>query len=357
MAGIISYWPSVIPNISSATVSSSVNATGDKIAFIGQVQHPLASSGKSIERVGFRFGTVTKNGGSALTVSLQDVDLTSTTVPIPDGVQDQTVAIANSAYATNSFTITNALSANRSIVNGEWLAVVVEYDGAGRLGSDNFQASAIPMSVGTTSGISKQTAGVWTGGNIHSSVALICTDGTVGTLSHGGWFWGSQTTRTWNAATNPDERGCQFTVPVTMTVDGVNMLASINATNPRNADFNILIYENGTLISTTTIDASATRVTNTYPCSFVLSDRVILTAGNTYILAVKPLVSGENFSSIEMIIPSSACGECMGYFNLSSATRNGGGSWTFGSNVLYIPFQFRVVDVASGGGNVIVMEE
>src|SRR5262245_16743976 len=120
-----------------------IDATGEKIAFCGYFWHPEGIS-KDITRVGFRFGSVTKAGGSGLTVSLQDLNLT--TAPMqPDEVQDQTVAIANgdSGFTSNVWYRTNALSANRTLANGDAVCVVIEYDGSGRLGSDTVSLSGI----------------------------------------------------------------------------------------------------------------------------------------------------------------------------------------------------------------------
>ena len=105
---------------------------------MGKVWFAERTGTKDIRRVGFRFGTVTKAGGSAVTVSLQDVNLAAGPPLQPDEVQDQTVAIANAdaGFATGLWYRTGTLSADRTVAYGEDLCVVFEYDGAGRLGSD-----------------------------------------------------------------------------------------------------------------------------------------------------------------------------------------------------------------------------
>src|SRR5690348_8383117 len=96
--------PAPLYSPSGGFASTLLNATGQKVAFIGRMMNQ-ARSAKNLTKVGFRFGTVTKTGGSALTVSLQDVDLVNGAPVQPDGTQDQTVAIANAdtGFATSTF--------------------------------------------------------------------------------------------------------------------------------------------------------------------------------------------------------------------------------------------------------------
>jgi hypothetical protein len=144
MANILTpglFFPSPVQNMGTApgfANSLLIDATGEKIAFIGRFWNKDRAT-KNITKVGFCFGAVTKAGGSGLTVSLQNVNLGAGPPFRPDEIQDQTVAIANgdAAFATNTWYQTAALSTNRTVAFGELLAVVIEYNGAGRLGSDS----------------------------------------------------------------------------------------------------------------------------------------------------------------------------------------------------------------------------
>src|SRR5262245_9299830 len=103
-----------------------IDATGEEAAFCGRVFFPVRSGTKDVRKVGFRFGAVTKAGGSALTVSLQDVNLGTGPTMQPDETQDQTVAVANAdaGFTSNAWYQTGALSADRTVALGELLAVV-----------------------------------------------------------------------------------------------------------------------------------------------------------------------------------------------------------------------------------------
>jgi len=123
---------SIAPSMVNA---ATIDATGEKLAWCGGFVHQDRAA-KDITRVGFFFGSsLIKAGGSSLTVSLQDVSATAAPLQ-PDETQDQTVAIANgdAGFASSTWYRTGALSANRTVSHGEQLAVVLEFDGGGRLG-------------------------------------------------------------------------------------------------------------------------------------------------------------------------------------------------------------------------------
>jgi len=122
-----------------------IDATGEMAAFCGRVWFSARSGTKNLSRVGFRFGAVTKSGGSGLTVSLQDVTLSAGPPMQPDGTQDQTVAIANgnASFASNTWIRTGTFSASRTVTYGDLLAVNVEYDGGGRTNPDSVIVNTI----------------------------------------------------------------------------------------------------------------------------------------------------------------------------------------------------------------------
>src|SRR5688572_15951850 len=61
-------------NYVAVSTALTIDATGEKTSYAGKVFYPDRSSAtKAITKVGFRFAAVTKAGGSALTVSLQNV--------------------------------------------------------------------------------------------------------------------------------------------------------------------------------------------------------------------------------------------------------------------------------------------
>lgn len=279
-------------NAAPAFTSSVIDATGEKIAWCGKVFTPDRGS-KSITKVGFRFGTVTKAGGSGLTVSLQDLN-TATSPTQPDETQDQTVAIANgdANFASNTFYITGAISANRSVTYGENLCVVVEFDGGGRLGADavNFSnhnwwvSTAILQPV-----VSLKTGGTWAGVNGHfPNVLLEFSDGTFGTI-YGGTPISAINTHTYNSGTaGADEHALEFSLPFPCMVDGAWLVINLGGTS---SDFDVIIYDGTTAIASATASIDAHTVSTTGNARHLwvpFTGGITLSANTTYRLAVKP---------------------------------------------------------------------
>lgn len=272
--------------------SALIDATGEKVAMMGRVFWQGRSGTKDIRKVGFRFGTVTKTGGSGLTVSLQDVDAANGPPMQPDGTPDETVAVANSDsdFATNTWYQTGNLSADRTVAFGELLAVVVEYDGSGRQGSDAVNITSLAQTSGPyiESGVSLYTSS-WAQVGFGAPLILEFSDGTFGTLE------GAFPVSTWNTPafhvnSNPDEYGNQFVLPFACKVDGA--WAQINIAGA-SADFEVILYENTTPLVTLTVDANmipGTGVTRYAYFQFPLE--VELEAGTPYIIALRPTTTG-----------------------------------------------------------------
>lgn len=282
------YWPAPPAiTLSPANTSTVIDATGEKVAWIGRVWS-AARATKSITKVGFKFGTVTKAGGSAMTVSLQNVDVAVGPPYQPDGTQDQTVAIANAdaGFVTGAFYKTAALSASRSVTFGELVAVVLEYDGFGRLGADAVnvhnlsRASAQHVNLG--SGIVLLTAS-WATVNAVPNILLEFTDGSFGTL-RSAWPQSNVTSANVNTGTTPDERALEFTVPVPCRVDGAWIIMHAGA----NADFEIVLYEDTTPVATVAVDYNTVSEASNPRVLEVLFPEVTLAVETTYRLALKP---------------------------------------------------------------------
>lgn len=320
-------WPrlSLLPS-SQQTV---IDATGEKFAWIGRVWNKDRAT-KSVTKVGFRFGPVTKSGGSALTVSLQDVDLANGPPFQPDGTQDQTVAIANAdaGFASNVWYQTGNFSADRSVSFGELLAVVIEYDGSGRLSSDSVQISNHSLSNGNqnflNTGIALYTAS-WAHASNRPNILLEFSDGTFGTLD--GAFPASSITGSvaFNADTNPDENALEFTVPFPCKVDGAWIVALVASAT---ANFEVVLYAGTTALATVPIDANTAYNTGGAAMVIVPFSEVTLSPGTTYRLAVKATVSAQSVTIYYFNV--AAAGHFQAHAGGTSwvyNTRNDGGSW------------------------------
>lgn len=264
-------------------------ATGDKAAFCGRVRTPNRGS-KNITKVGFRFGTVVKAGGSGLTVSLQDVDLANGPPLRPDGTQDQTVAVSNASITTGAWLETGALNATRTVAHGDRLAVVVEFDGSGRLGADSFPINAyggtasLAFMDGCAVGF---TGATWTATLASAGgIILLFDDGTFGTLD-GGIPASVAGNDAFNSGSGAPIIGLQFTVPFTCKTDGAWALMQAAA----NADFNLKLYSVSgsalTLMATSASDANAARAAATIFMHDTIFPEQTLVTGTTYFLALE----------------------------------------------------------------------
>lgn len=278
--------PTAIPPAVATTLL--IDATGEKVGFIGPVWNKDRAT-KNITKVGFRFGAVTKAGGSGLTLSLQTVDLANGPPGRPDETQDQTVAIANgdAAFASNTWYQTAALSAARTVAFGEMLGIVIEYDGGGRLGADSVVISASSsIGSGAKSNVGSpalKTGGTWAHADVVSNVVLEFDDGTFGTLLDS-YPYSGITTTAYNSGSAADEFALEFTVPVQMKVDG----AWVPVIAAAGADFDVVLYQGTTALATASVDANTVVGNTVARPSRVLFAEQVLSPGNTYRLAVKP---------------------------------------------------------------------
>jgi hypothetical protein len=342
------FYPDPPPLTTGATTSSVIDATGEKIAWIGRVWNKDRAS-KSIRKVGFRFGTVTKAGGSGLTVSLQNVDTANGPPFQPDGTQDQTVAIANgdAGFASNSWYQTGALSADRSVSFGELIAVVVEYDGSGRLGADavNFTNPAASISP-ALQGVSLLTAS-WAAVAVLPSIILEFSDGTFGTVESALPTSTGLSTVNVNSGSTPDEYAIEFQVPAAMKVDG----GWFNATAAAGADFDITLYDaGGSSLASVSVDANTVRSTSV-STTIVTFAEVTLAKNTTYRLAIKP-TTANNITVVQFDVASADHKQALpGGTSWNYTTRTDAGAWAAATTTRSLIGGLRISAIDDGTGS------
>jgi len=321
-----------------------IDATGEKLAMIGRFWN-ASRSAKSIRKIGFRFGTVTKAGGSGLTASLQNVSQT-TNPPQPDGTQDQTVAIANgnAAFASNTWIMTDALSADRSVTFREELAVVLEYDGSGRLGSDSVSVSAFSNANQLSSPVSSLLTASWVNQARTPNVIFECSDGSFATL-HGAAGTKDSATIAYNSGSTPDEYGNQFQTPFDCKTDG----AWVNMNSAAAADFEVVLYSGTTALATATVDAS-TIVTGLGRVYVSWGSEINLTANTNYILALKP-TTANNVSLSYFDVDASTHWDTTGFAICEILSRTNAGAWsgTTATRRMIAGIDISAIDTGSGG--------
>lgn len=285
LGGYIGY-PGGQPALATALT---IDATGEKVAFVGRVWHGARTGSKSVRTVGFRFGAVTKAGGSGLTVSLQDVSTAAGPPMQPDETQDQTVAIANgnASFASDTWIQTGNLSADRPVAFGELLAVVIEFDGSGRQGADSVVVSGL---VGAQTGPSHHAMSLLKTASfavqpVVPNVILGFTDGTFGTLM-GAFPFSALGTIAYNTGSASDEIALEVSFPGPVQIDAVGGIwTHANAS----ADAEVVVYSGTSALSTQEVYGDHGTANTAYrPAAVLLDAALSLDANTTYRVALKP---------------------------------------------------------------------
>lgn len=334
-----------------------IDATGEKAAYIGRVCTPNRGS-KSLHKVWFPFGSVTKAGGSALTVSLQGVLATSGPPYVPDETPVQTVAIANADanFASNTFYQTAAFSADRTVAHGDLLAIVVEYDAGGRLGADSVR---VQESQSMFSGVGADAAGMcalkasgtWTNTGNLPNIVLEFSDGTYGTLMLS-MPLSTNTNLTYNSGSTPDEQGNYFKLPIPLKIDGLTFAVS-PTTNA--ADYDIVLYDSDgtTALATVSRDANEVNAVNANQWDSVNFAPVTLQANTFYRAAVRPsTVTNVRLQTIDL--PSNALMECWPFgINCYLTTRTDAGAWSQ-TTTRRVQMALHICGMDDGVGSIVV---
>lgn len=328
-----------------------IDATGEKVAMCGEVFLPGRGT-KSIRKIHFRFGAVTKAGGSGLTVSLQDINTASGSGPFPDETQDQTVAIANgdAGFTSNAWYTTGNLSADRSVSHGDKLAVVWEYDGGGRLGSDSVVISGLTITSNEVKDAYPSTAlktASWTQNvQVAPNVILEMSDGTFGSLT-GGLGASALTSNAINTGTTPDEIAQKISLPFACKCDGAVVRVGVASS----ADYTIRLYDSdgSTVLASQTVDfnevggVSLRLLKASWP-------EVSLAADTGYRLSCLP-TTANNATVWSMDVAAASHMVCVsGGTGVCYSQRTDAGAWTDTATRRLIGFGLRISSIHDGAG-------
>lgn len=347
-----SWYPSIPDtgaNSGSALTSiCQIDATGEKCAMCGSVWTPNGGA-KSIDKVGLMFGsTVTKAGGSALTLSLQDATTASGPPIQPDGTQDQTVAVPNASMAASTFLLSASLSSQRAVTHGAIVCAVTEFDGSGRLGSDSINFSAVPRNSGNPASFPSLVhfTSSWASTNRLPIIVFEFSDGSYGTLDGASPISSYNSTTAINTGTTPDEHSQKFTVPTSGYIDGVGVSLSAVATG---ADFDIVLYDGTTALNSISVDSNALDGSGSSGLITLAFPKTTVTAGTTYYFAVKP-TTANSVSTLSGLVGSAAYWDALpqGQTWIRSH-RTDAGAWSDTATARLF-LRFRFTPVASAGG-------
>lgn len=325
-------WSYTVPP---AFASQAIAASTEKFAILGRFYHKgLVRDGgtKAIRNVGFRFGSVTKAGGSGLTVSLQDIQAANGPPGRPDETQDQTIAIANgdAGFTSNAWYETGNLSADRTVALGDLMGIVFEYDGSGRLGADTVAFSMMSLLGGQL--LDNQlycllkSGGTWAGLNHQPNIVLKCSDGTYGGL-YGAHPASAINSHTFKQDSTPDEYAICVNYPFDCYTDGGWLLTG----STFQSGFKIIFYRGTTVLHSVTIDpqqmwAGGSQV---HPIFTPFDSYLQIDKNVDYFLAVQPNQTTANMTAISFdvnvadhldVCPLGQTGQI--------ATRTDGGDWS-----------------------------
>lgn len=266
-----------------AYADSLIDAATEKVAFI--IQCPQDGV---LNRVGFRFGTVTQAPANGLTVSFQTVGADGN----PDGTQDQTRLVASGSIVSNSWVTTGLITSDgtdtgtkRTVTQGEPLAIVIEY--ASFLAGDSLNVTTGYTGVFAANNTTAfpYTAlftAAWVRSLRQLNLGLQYDDGS--------WvpIWGALPSESlintlFTSASNPDELGMQFVCPFAMRVVGFSGTFRAAATT---STYRMSLYDSSnTLLAATIMDPDIAGATNQHLWSVYFNDTadsVELTKGATY---------------------------------------------------------------------------
>lgn len=364
LAGVSVPWGVLPPSVAVAPAFSTalvIDATGEKVGFSGRVWFAARTGTKAIRKIGFRFGAVTKAGGSGLTVSLQDptgVTGAGTGGPmVPDETQDQTVAVANgdAAFAANTWYQTGDLSADRTVSFGDKLSICWEYDGGGRLGADTVTIAGLgaTQSGHAHSCVAALKTASWAVAAVVPNVILEFSDGTFGTLM-GAFPCSAISSIAYNSGSAADEIALEMTWPGPLKIDGVGGIWTPSAAG---ADFDVVVYDGTSAMSNGTVAVDgddATGAAQRFGYA-QLPGMVTLAANTTYRIALKPNATNITLVYFEVAaaghFQAHVGGEAWAY-----TTRVDAGSWAAATTTrrpFLWPYVCAMDDGAGSGGTTI----
>jgi hypothetical protein len=344
-----------IPNVGLAPSYNSpllIDTSTKKVALLGKVWFKERSGTKNISRVQFMLGAVTKAGGSGLTVSLQDI-ASATGPPLqPDETADQTVAIPNgdASFASNSWYRTGAFNASRTVNFNGPVAVVIEFDASGRLGSDSVVINALTVSATNfinTQGIAALKSGTWSAQSVGSILILEFDDGTFGSVSYLNTLPASAfNTHTFASNTGgADEYALAINLPFSCKIDGG--WAFVGET-VNSSDFDILLYSGTSALSSYTVDANMMSTNGARLLEFTFNGEVALAANTTYYLSFRPTTTNSIVLYSYDVSNANFFSATFAGTGLAYATRLDQGTWAATTNTRRLFAGVRISSITTG---------
>ncbi len=277
------------------TAGYTLNGTTQRAAYMGHVWREDGAGG-DITAAALQFGTVVKAGGSGIRLSLQNVSTTANQQP--DGTLDQQVDIANgnANFATNAW-LTGTFGSARTVSHGDLLAFVVQWDGAGRLGSDTVNIKSV-SNLYTSMEVLRPTQASYNGttwtaspGQLIPAIRFDFSDGASGCFFGAPVFATSVTqTYSYSSSSSPDEYAIEFPIAFDCKFNGV---AFYGGCLSNSADFDVCLYQGTTLLASVSCDGNHFHTTYVNKLNYIHFPETELEAGTTYRISFKPTTTNQ----------------------------------------------------------------
>jgi hypothetical protein len=262
--------------------SFTFNGADDKLAFVFQ-----AMSTTPPDQVKFRCATHTSTG--TIDVTLETVDATT---GFPTGTPVTNSATGSVSVASTGTKTASGIQGTAALTVGAFYAVVLTA-AAGFAGNFTvLRTTGTNGGTGSPYSLTKDSAGAWTKASTSNCGYAIGFFTAAGASIHMPGFAGAYTAafQTFADATNPDERGNRFSLPVPATCYGAAVFCSLGATPADINNFTVSLFSGHTsgtptLLASQAVDgdnqeANALRI-------LMLDAPVSLSASTVYALALK----------------------------------------------------------------------
>lgn len=322
-------WMTMTATQTGAVAISTLNGASIKASQCGFVNN-IDAAAHTLQNIHFRFGNITKSGGTTLRVGIQGVSTTDGPPIQPNGTfASSGNAFANIANASipaaNLWLRSGTVGGSLSISNGDKACMVVEVDAYA--GSDSISISGASMRFSATGESADYNGSVWASSGARSMFHLLeYTDGTFGVIGPALPFEIFGSVVTYNSGSTPDEYANQITPATSMRVRGI---CAENPYSTSTGDVDFVLYNGTTVLATASLDAQQLWLTgtNTNTCG-VFATPITLTSGNTYYAAIKPTTT----NNIRVVFTEADTASYWvvtgGGTDMAYATRTDAGSWT-----------------------------
>jgi hypothetical protein len=330
-----------------AGAASVINAVGESVGFIGQIQlstGPGTSKTISTGKIWFQTSTscVFATAGSTVRCGIQDVAATG----FEDGTYDvfDDLVQGTEAIPSSSVIAVTMSSGTKTITHGDMIAVVIEFtvrNGVDAINiSRNGLVSNLPYCTIDTGAIAKFANG--------PLCAIQFDDGTMGHF--GDWTIPFLPTEQALASnTTPDEYALAFQVPFSCKINALFFrIGDIDATETATVHLIEDPYSAITNLVTVTLDPALQgqiSVANGY--TIVPITETTLTINTVYAVSYRPTSTGSRILRL-ITLANSALKDCL-YLNVTGATRTDLGAFS-SSSVAFPDFGFRISKLDDGTG-------